>query len=184
MRLPMIIPHAKCVNRGAIEARFSNDRLHRYSLKIPFLERTTGKLLCIVGQNPSEANEINADKTIHYLENFVFKNLPEYDGIVMLNLYTRMDKYKDKNEVLDDRSDEKFKSALTKGSDVLLIIGKLKNEKAYKFKDRARQLRKDLEQTNLYKLAINTTYAPHPGNPKITYSNMNIGINEYKFEDM
>lgn len=184
MKVPMSILHAACVNQAKIETNFSSDRRHRYSLKLPFHGRTTGKSLIIVGQNPSEANESIADKTIEYLERLVHSTLPQYDEILMLNLYTRMDTNKTKDDVLDNLSDLEFRRSLTAGSDALLIFGRLKNERAYRFKDRANALREDLQKANLYKLAINTDYAPHPGNPKILYSKLDVGIDEYRFGDL
>jgi hypothetical protein len=184
MKIPKLIPHANCVDNETIEARFSDDGLHRYSLKLPFRDRETGKVLLIIGQNPSEANQSVADKTINYLERYVFQNLPQYDGIIMLNLYTRMDKHKVKNDVMDCASDRELRMHLSMNSDVLLVFGRLKNERAYKFKNRVLQLRDALESKKLYKLAINTNYAPHPGNPNILYSKIGIGIDEYRFGDL
>ena len=184
MNTKLPVPHADCIDIASIQADFSKDRLHRYSLTLPFLGRTTGRKLLVVGQNPSEATEVIADKTIRYLELFVFQNLTQYDGIEMLNLYTRMDTKKKKTDVLDELSDEKFEAAVTPNSDVLLVFGRLKNQQAYKFKNRATQLRKHLERANLYKLAIGTNYAPHPGNPRILYSNFKVVCDAYLFNDL
>ena len=181
MKTPLYVPHADCVNVSAISARFSADRRHRYSLTIPFLGRETGVSLIVVGQNPSQADQCVADKTINYLEKFVFRNLPKYDQIIMLNLFTRMDKKKIEKDILDEYSNAHFESMITPNSDVLLVFGKLKNERAYTFRERAKDVRGVLSKNRLYKLAIGTEYAPHPGNPKITYSKLDIGIDEFKF---
>ena len=59
----MSICHFYKVDHNNIEANFTNDELHRSTLTIPFQERPSEFKLCIVGQNPSAANEVEADKT-------------------------------------------------------------------------------------------------------------------------
>jgi hypothetical protein len=161
--------HHNFVDLASITARFSPDRTHRYTLNIPILNRPDGKPLIVIGQNPSEATETQADRTIRFLERLVFHGLPAYNRIHMLNLYTRMDKHKKFSDVLDERSDQELKESITSGSDVLLIFGRPRTEGSYRFADRVRQIAPLLAGVNLFKLAIGTDYPPHPGNLLIRY---------------
>lgn len=180
----MVIPHFDKIDIEHVEATFTEDMRHRISLVIPFLDRATEKDLCIIGQNPSNANEHNADKTLRYLEEFVFRNLPEYSRIIMLNLYSRVDT--NKEEVTDierTESNEAFLRYIDKNSDFLLVFGASakKKEGAYNFPEKVNELMDVLSGKNVFKIDIqtNTNYPPHPGNPKITYSNYNYGISRH-----
>lgn len=184
MKSKLLVAHADCVDLGSISAHFSADGKHRFSLTIPFRERDGDEFLTIVGQNPSGANTQNADKTVRYLETFVFRNLPQYAGIQILNLFSRIDTDKEESDVLDVSTDKEFEKSLSKYSKALLIFGKLKTKGEYRFKERVIFVRSILEQVVLYKLDLSTDYAPHPGNPKITYSNFEIGIDRYLFSDL
>ncbi len=84
----MDVRHFHKVDSNNIVADFTKDGLHRSSLTVPLLERGNGKTLCVIGQNPSAANIEFADKTVHYVEKYVFQNLPQYSNIIMLNLYS------------------------------------------------------------------------------------------------
>ena len=95
----MDIQHYEKVDTDNVVANFTDDLLHRSSLIIPILERDTDQTICIIGQNPSHANQEYADKTLQYFEKFIFQNLPQYSKIIMLNLYSRVDT---KKEFKDD----------------------------------------------------------------------------------
>jgi len=175
----MEVLHFDKVDRENIKVVFTEDRLHRSSLTVPFFERDGEKALCIIGQNPSNANEVHADKTLRYLEQFVFQNLPEYSEIIMLNLYSRIDTKKDEITDLErDETKEKFFDHLEEYSDFLLVFGKSKNEGVYKFPDKATEAIDKLSGKNVFKIDIgaNTSYPPHPGNPEILYRNYDCGV--------
>jgi len=184
MKSNLLVAHADCVDLGSTSVHFSADGKHRYSLMIPFRERGDDEFLTIIGQNPSSANSQNADKTVRYLETFVYQNLPQYGGIQMLNLFSRIDTDKTEGDVLDESTDREFVKSVSKYSDALLIVGKLKNKGKYRFRERLNSVRSILEQVSLYKLDLSTDYAPHPGNSKIAYSNFEIGIDRYLFSDL
>ncbi len=178
------IPHYSNVDSSKIRAIFSADKLHRAILKIPLRWRNHGRTICIVGQNPSAANERFADKTVHFLERFVFERLPEYGQILMLNLYSRVDTTKKCVDPLNHQCDRILQCAIRHNNDFLAVFGALKDEGHYRFPARARELRPLFKEKNLYKLEIGSIFAPHPGNPNICYNNFRVGLTKYDFEDV
>lgn len=179
----MTIQHYEQVDRLNIIANFTEDMKHRSSLIIPFLNRSKDKTLCIIGQNPSDANENHADKTLKYLEMFVYKNLPEYSRIIMLNLYSRIDT--EKKSCSDLERTETYNELvkyINVNSDFLLVFGASKKDGAYNFHSKFNDIKVQLREKQLFKIDLknNTKYPPHPGNPKITYANLNYGINSFE----
>lgn len=82
------VSHFEEVNLERVRAGLVRARTHRPLLKIPVRDRSLPRSLCMVGQNPSDAG----DKTVRYLERYVHERRPQYGAIVMLNLYTRVDR--------------------------------------------------------------------------------------------
>ena len=180
----MIVYHYNQADLKRIVADFSADGLHRSSLWIPFVERQGGKTLCVVGQNPSDAGELVADKTVRYLEEFVFKNLPQYSGMMMLNLFSRIDTQKVfQTDLMRISCERKLRGIIQGNSDFLIVQGKLRDEGSYKFKKRARQIHSLLRNKNVFKIDIGTAFAPHPGNPKILYNKLGFQLAGYNFSD-
>ncbi|PHS39813.1 MAG: hypothetical protein COB07_05280 [Sulfurovum sp.] len=178
----MTVPHFEQVDILNIIANFTEDMSHRSSLIIPFLNRSNDKTLCIIGQNPSDANEHHADKTLKYLEIFVYKNLPEYSRIIMLNLYSRIDT--EKKSLSDLERTETYNELvknIKENNDFLLVFGASKKDGAYNFHSKFDDIKAQLKEKKLFKINLknSTEYPPHPGNPKITYSNLNYGINSF-----
>jgi hypothetical protein len=183
----MRTPHFDQVDKSKITADFSSDRKHRSSLEMPFLNRTENKTLCVIGQNPSYANESVADKTLHYLQRLIYEKYPEYDRIVMLNLYSRIDtKKKETKNLLSLDAVRTFRTVIKENDNFLIVYGKFtsKKEGSYKFKKRAMQLKAMLKNKNVFKIDIGTNYAPHPGNSKIYYGNYNCNFVHYDFSDI
>ncbi|MEA2029044.1 MAG: DUF1643 domain-containing protein [Campylobacterota bacterium] len=182
----MEIPHYEKVDINNIVANFTDDLLHRSSLTIPFFERKTNKSICIIGQNPSHANEEYADKTLQYFEKLIFDKFPQYSKIIMLNLYSRIDTQKKFNQDLE--REETYKELLThlkENSDFLLAFGASKKDGAYNFYSKIQELKPFLSSKNLYKIDIgNTNYPPHPGNPKIFYNNFSLKLTQCKLLDV
>lgn len=178
----MKVVHLGCVDSSRIQARFSPCNKHRAMLLIPFQERRSGKILCIVGQNPSAANEHYADKTIRFLERYVYEKLPEYRQILMINLYSRIDTKKTASaEINHEECDALLRDVIASHTDFLFIFGRLKNQRAYRFPERLRELQPLFAGKALYKLDIGTTYAPHPGNKAIHYYEIDFPLAPYAF---
>lgn len=142
-------------------------------------------MLCVIGQNPSYANAEFADKTIHYIERFVYERFPKVSQILMLNLCSRVDTAKSATLGANDmQCDMIFRQTIRSNRQFLVIFGKLTNAGSYPFRDRAVELRKLLKGRTVYKIDLGTNYAPHPGNPKILYTNYSLGVNRYDFSDL
>ena len=181
----MDICHYKYVDKKNISSDFVSNQKHRCSLTIPLLNRTNGHTLCVIGQNPSNANNQVADKTLYYIERYVYENMPQYSKIVMLNLYSRVDTQKEqKTDLLKLSCARELRKHINAHQDFLILFGIVKNQGAYKFVKRARQLKKLLNGKNVMKIDISSKYAPHPGNPEIYYGNYCHGVDRYTFSDL
>ncbi|MEJ8680071.1 DUF1643 domain-containing protein [Plesiomonas shigelloides] len=173
----MNIPHFDKVDLNNISAKFTADGMHRSLLEIPLLNRTGKDVICIIGQNPSTANAQHADKTLYYLEKYVYEKLPQYSKIIMLNLYSRVDTTKSATDDLLTLDCERvFRRTIQSNRNFLIVFGKLKKQGAYRFEKKAALLKKQLKGKNIYKIGIGTSYAPHPGNRLIHYSNYSLPV--------
>ncbi|MDX9960690.1 MAG: DUF1643 domain-containing protein [Aliarcobacter sp.] len=179
----MSVPHYVKVDIENIIPDFTQDLLHRSSLTIPLLERTSNNTICIIGQNPSEANQIHADPTLRYFEEFIFKNCPEYSKIIMLNLYSRIDTKKEYDSDLErPETNNKFIKIIEENDNFLFAFGASKKDGAYNFFLKAKEVKKLLIHKNIFKINLldGTSYPPHPGNPKILYRNYKYNITDYE----
>ena len=111
--------------------------------------------------------------------------MPEYSKIIMLNLYSRVDTTKSSLNDLECKSCvSQFKKIIEENSDFLIVYGKLENQGAYRFIDKAKELKKLLEGKNVFKIDAGLKYAPHPGNNLIYYGNYCYGVTKYDFSDL
>ena len=180
----MKVPHFDKVNLQRIRAKFFGNK-HRATLHIPFIERSVAHTLCVIGQNPSAADELNADKTVRYLERYVFEKQSQYSQILMLNLYSRVDtKKSEKSDLNHPDCDRLLREAIAQHQNFLIVFGRLTNQGAYKFPERVRELHPLFAGKNVYKLDTGDSYAPHPGNQSICYNNYNLEVTEYDFSDV
>lgn len=179
------VPHFEHVDLPNVRSVFFDDRSHRACLKIPFSGTRGSETLCVIGQNPSAADEREADKTIHYLEKLIYLKHSQYRQLIVLNLYSQVDTTKsERTQPLHPKCEEIFNHMLGEEANFLAVFGQLKNQGQYCFLDRARQIEPLLQSKNVLKLDLGTQYAPHPGNPKILYNNFNIGLSSYTFADI
>jgi hypothetical protein len=180
MKSTPIVPHFEQVDHASIQAQFFEDRKHRALLRIPLRRDGKKRTLCIIGQNPSSADENNADSTIRYLEELIYLTRPEYTELLVLNLYSRVDTTKAETQnLLNCHCVEIFESTLCEHQDFLLVYGKLKNEGAYKFPERALEVAAALRGKTILMLGLGTPYPPHPGNPRILYRNFDVQLEPY-----
>ncbi|CAG37252.1 DUF1643 domain-containing protein [Desulfotalea psychrophila] len=184
MKKTITIYHFTEVEQTGIVGHFSADRKHRAYLHIPFKKRESRPMLCIVGQNPSRADELVADRTVQYFEKFVFTHLPQYGGIIMLNLYSRFDTNKEEaSDLIRPDCDRVLAEIITGHEDFLVAYGKIQNKGAYQFRERALYLKDLLTGKNIYKIDIGSTYPPHPGNSALCYHRFH-KICPYEFADI
>ena len=183
----MQLQHYINVDTGSIKANFSADRRHRLSLTIPFLGREDRETLCVIGQNPSKANEKFADKTVRYLEEYIWMRHEKYGALRIVNLYSCVDTNKVESEaLLSQEADDELHRVVESCNDVLAIFGELGSSEPYNFLRRAAELREFLQHKHkqVYKLAIGSAFAPHPGNRNIIYSNFKVDLDHYGFGDV
>lgn len=179
------VPHFEGVDLVNVQSSFFGKPSHRAFLKIPFAGSRGSETLCVIGQNPSAADECQADKTIHYLEKLIYLKYPQYRQMTVLNLYSRIDTPKtEQTDLLHPRCEEIFDRILGEETNFLVVFGKLANQGQYCFLDRVRQIEPVLRSKNVFKLELGTQYAPHPGNPKILYNNFDVGLSRYFFADI
>lgn len=180
MKSKPFIRHFNEVDHAAIEAQFFGGRKHRAFLRIPFRRSGKARTLCVIGQNPSLADENQADSTIRYLEELIYLTQPHYTELLMLNLYSRVDTTKAQtDDLLDSECLKFFNSALLEHNEFLLVYGRMKNEGAYKFPERAAEITPALRGKTTLMLGLGTSYPPHPGNPRILYRNFNVQLEPY-----
>ena len=115
-----------------MSAQFSSEDeiLHRYRLEITLNDATpTGKSVCAVLQNPSNAGENVADKSILFLEKIVFtKGLPEVDGVhrlIVVNqfAYSQTNDFDGLPHQIGELNDAAIKAALDESNIFVLAWG-------------------------------------------------------------
>lgn len=142
-------------------------------------------MVCAFGQNPSYANQTVCDKTIRYIEQFVYHQFPDAGGVEILNLYSRIDTKKlERAYLLSLAAARETRRKIRQHEDFLIFTGKNKKQKAYNFPKRALQLRRLLGGKRVWKIDIGADYAPHPGNQRITYINLTHPVGRYAFGDI
>ncbi len=113
-----------------ISATFSDCGKFRYRLRISDPESNQGKLLCVIMQNPSEADEIRADKSVQFLENLVFiHNYPEFKGVtelVIVNQFAYIQKkgFTGSKEAIGAENDSYIRNSIHRADIVLIAWGK------------------------------------------------------------
>jgi Protein of unknown function (DUF1643) len=173
------------VDTSLVAALFVNDKKHRAKLCLPYAGRKIFRSLCVIGQNPSDANEKFADKTVRYLEELIYKNYPQYSQLVILNLFSRVDKYKSETcYLLDEECERVFETTLKEHEDILFVHGQLKIDGAYNFPQRLNDIRHLLKGKAIWKLDIGKMYAPHPRNKAINFKNFDVTMCAYDFSDV
>ncbi len=185
MHTSLHVPHFQLVDSDRIEALFVHGKRHRAKLRIPYRGKETYKSLCVIGQNPSDANEDVADKTVRYIEELICKKCPEFSQLVVLNLFSRVDKNKSEVvDLLDETCMHVFEETIHEHENILMIYGQLKVDGAYDFPGRVRDVKHLFRKKKVWKLDIGTQYAPHPRNRAINYQKFDITLCAYDFSDV
>lgn len=164
------VDHYDKIDTQSIDFKFIQNQFFRAYLRIPLRQENREKVLCIIGQNPSHANQTICDRTVRYLEELIYLKTT-YTKIIILNLYPRVDTKKIHDDVDNSECEIHFKTFIQNESDFLLVFGQPKTKKNYKFIERSKKVVSQLQNgnKNLYKLELGTSYPPHPGNRLISY---------------
>ncbi|HTA95863.1 MAG TPA: DUF1643 domain-containing protein [Verrucomicrobiae bacterium] len=103
------------------------DKNYRYRLDISLINPAQSrKTACVVMQNPSDAGEEIADKSVQFMEKVVFqKNLPEFTGVqrlIVVNQFAHIqtNKFRGLPGEIGSKNDVAIKSAL-KESDIIIL---------------------------------------------------------------
>lgn len=120
----MRFEHIQNVNVSAV---FSPDRKFRYRLTVEKPGAHAGKTVCVIMQNPSVANEDQADKSVQFLEKLVFEKncYSELQGcskLVIVNQYAHIqtNDFDGTDDLIGTDNDAHIKKALDE-SDIIVI---------------------------------------------------------------
>jgi hypothetical protein len=115
-----------------IKARFSDDRNFRYCLEIindnnsPNANRT----VCVIMQNPSVADDKVADKSVQFLEKFIFgdNDYSQFNGInriIIVNqfAYVKTNDFNGSKEHIGEDNDLYIRNAIEKADIILIAWG-------------------------------------------------------------
>jgi hypothetical protein len=111
-------------------ALFSADNHYRYRLEIlKHGIQAPWKTVCVVMQNPSYANETEADKSVQFLETLIFeKGLPEFERagrLIIVNQFGRVQTkdFKGANEDIGIGNDAAIEASLRESEIIILGWG-------------------------------------------------------------
>ena len=113
-----------------VSATFSDCGKFRYRLKVSNPELGCDKLLCVIMQNPSDADETIADKSVQFLENLVFfRNYPEFKEVkelVIVNQFAYIQKkgFTGPEDAIGPDNDSYIRKYIRKADIVLIAWGK------------------------------------------------------------
>ena len=109
-----------------ISAEFSDCGKYRYLLSVINPESKGAKTLSVIMQNPSEADESKADKSVQFLENLVFrKNYLAFREVRKMNIlnqfaFIQTKGFRGSDELIGSKNDDTIRSVI-KDSDIILI---------------------------------------------------------------
>lgn len=113
-----------------VGARFSDCRRFRYLLTLEPEGDGNGKTLCAILQNPSTADEKQADKSVQFLERLVFqRSCPEFEGVKRLCIvnqfaYIQTSGFNGGHDHIGPENDRYLIETLARSDSVLIAWGK------------------------------------------------------------
>ncbi len=116
-----------------VTAHFSNNDQFRYRLSVEDPGCSAGKTVCIIMQNPSDANEEIADKSVQFLERLIFDSRHRVFGPVrkihIVNLFALVKKkdFKAADACIGPENDKVIAQCVEDSEIVLLAWGKNKD---------------------------------------------------------
>ncbi|MDP8162892.1 DUF1643 domain-containing protein [Pasteurella skyensis] len=117
----------KHIDNVDVQAVFSNN--YRYSLEITKNNTNNGKTVCVIMQNPSEANKERADKSVQFIEKLIFlKGYSEFANvrkIIIVNQFAYIQKkgFQGLDEHIGVDNDKYIKESIEKSEIVLIAWG-------------------------------------------------------------
>ncbi len=130
--MTIIMSTYKHINNLEVRAEFSKDNKFRYKLEAI---KTNGKdsdrkIICVIMQNPSEANENIADKSVQFIEKLIFnKGYKEFENvhkIIVVNRFAYVQKkdFKGGGSAIGPKNDKSIESAINESNIILIAWGK------------------------------------------------------------
>ena len=113
-----------------IKATFSDCGKFRYKLQITQPERGSGKVLCVIMQNPSEADSVRADKSVQFLEKLIFQGeyleFADVSELIIVNQFAYIQKkdFEGSDRAIGPDNDTYIRDSIQKAEIVLLAWGK------------------------------------------------------------
>ena len=123
----MLFRHVKDLD---ISSYFSDDALYRYQLVAVDKHKADGKTICVIMQNPSEADDDKADKSVQFLEHLIFmKGYIEFRDVhkmIIVNQYAYIQKHNFKGEdsLIGEKNDRIIADSIEESDIVLIAWGK------------------------------------------------------------
>ena len=115
----------------SVSAYFSDCGNFRYRMDIVDRNSKGSKTICVVMQNPSEADTVKADKSVQFLERLVFKTdcevLEGVSRMIIVNQFAFIQKkgFKGFKEHVGDDNDRIIRESVLESDIVLIAWGKI-----------------------------------------------------------
>ena len=145
----------KHIDNLKVTAKFSEDSKFRYKLEAIKTDRIDSdrKTVCVIMQNPSDANENVADKSVQFIEKLIFdEDYKEFENvckIIVVNqfAYIRKKGFKGDYGAIGPENDKYVKSAINESNIILVAWGKSNS-----YRDRQEAINCKLRLTNNKKM--------------------------------
>ena len=123
----MLYKHKKGLN---VSTSFSEDSQFRYRLVVEDRNKSEGKTVCVVMQNPSDADNDKADKSVQFLEHLIFdKGYNEFQDVhkmIIVNQYAHIQKHNfvGESSLIGEKNDRTISKSIGESDIVLIAWGK------------------------------------------------------------
>ena len=113
-----------------ISAYFSEDSRFRYRLVAEDPNKSNGKTVCVIMQNPSDANDDRADKSVQFLEHLIFDKgyieFKEVRKMIIVNQYAYIQKhnFSGKTDLIGEKNNRVITESIRESDIVLVAWGK------------------------------------------------------------
>jgi hypothetical protein len=117
-------------NVEVTNVEFSDDKKFRYRLEIQLKNKSEGKTVCVIMQNPSYADRNIADKSVNFLEKLIFeKKYKEFSNvykIIIVNqfAYIQTNDFSGLNEQIGEKNNNIIEKSIDVADIILIAWGK------------------------------------------------------------